>query len=747
MINCKYDLLTSEYRDGNYIVYKPDSLSNTTAIQVRSTKFDLKPDVKNETRVMHTTLSLAKYNGWFSMIAPYDTMNIPQSIHGSTFKLQNDAVYDSTVSAEENVKRVIKMYSDEVKQWLFNFATTNPNGWFGVNVDYVKNGEGGCFYDVSNPITGTQETYIPRYTASNAYNNRQRGDYNGMYRLFYSQYRYTTYGYTSPDTVVVGAYAGDNGYATAITLNGGMISPKMQYPDPSRGTSYNFRLLCPITLTFRNGGMRMHYADYTSTSYINNTIKYNGVTLNSAYWDPALLWTPTAMFWNKGGMHISYAVTSPVKFTIAYCKYSEESSALTNTATVAYGSSEVTINISAVLPNLERDTDHLGMLVPMYHYMIEDDNYFVVALFHNVKTVSAADPSSFKGLYILCMETGDIYNASTGFNYKRFTLDSSFDVTDLLYMYGWQQYDDAAELGSNAFQITALTDGSYTVYRFSSKRIEICPYKSYGNYYLVCNPELYDKWYVYDLDLHKIHMITNVPVSRNHCITPDGMHGFRFEVNNKTDYISNNNFFYPLTMYYDESVINSIGMVRITPLRLNYDAPALYHTFCDWYWSGCSSWSYAYKPNQTFEPIELNKTTATFQIKSSNPFDLLIMYFVVDITTDDRSLEFHHKRIEPSHTMYSNLQSVEIPYTLVDNTTSASAPFNNIKVYINEFLNNDMFVCNKNELIDVKLKASAITSTNQSFRIRLYDEDNNIITQEQLKQKYGVASIDLDFLF
>jgi hypothetical protein len=123
------------------------------------------------------------------------------------------------------------------------------------------------------------------------------------------------------------------------------------------------------------------------------------------------------------------------------------------------------------------------------------------------------------------------------------------------------------------------------------------------------------------------------------------------------------------------------------------------------------------------------------------------MYFVVDITTDDRSLEFHHKRSAPSHVMYSNLQSVEIPYTLVDNTATEYTPYSNIKVYINEFLNNDMFVCNANELIDVKLKQSAITSTNQSFRIILYDDDNNIITQEQLRQRYGVASIDLDFLF
>lgn len=755
MINCKYDLLTSEYRDGNYIVYKPDSLSNTTAIQVRSTKFDLKPDVKTNslTKVMHCKLSLAKYNdnsnnGYFGMIAPYDTMNIPQSIYGSTFKLQNDVVYDSSVSAEDNVKRVIKMYSDEVKQWLFNFATTNPNGIFRFNVDYVKNGVGGCLYDISNPITGTMEIYIPRYTASNAYNNLKRGENPGVFKLFHPQYYCNTYGYTSPDTVTVSVCTGDIGYNTAITLNGGLISPKMQYPDPSRGTSYNFRLPSPIILSFGNGGMRMHYADYTSTSYPSSFIKYKAVSLNSAAWDPTLLWTPTAMFWNKGGIHIGYNTqSSPVIFSIAYCKYSEESSALTNTATVAYGKTEVQVKISDVLPNLEMDSEHLGMLVPMYHYERENKNYFVVALFHNVKTVSAADPSSYKGLFILCMETGDIYNAKIGYNYRKFALDKSFDVTDLLYMYAWQQYDDAYEVGSNMFQYTISMSGLNTIYTFNSKRIEICPYKAFGNYYLVCNPELYSTWYVYDIDLHKIHMITNVPCSRNHCITSDGMHGFRFEVNNKTDYVINNNFTYPLQLYYDENVINSIGIIRPTPLRLNYDVSVSYPAFCDWNWNGYYSWSYAYKPNQTFEPIELNKTTAAFRIKSSDPHDLRMMYFVVDITTDDRSLEFHHKRIRPKHTNYSNLQSVEIPYTLVDNTAPEYTTYSNIKVYINEFLNNDMFVCNGNELIDVELKQSAITSTNQSFRIRLYDENNNIITQEQLKQRYGVASIDLDFLF
>lgn len=757
MINCKYDLLNSEYRDGYFIVYKPETLSNTTKFEVRSTKFDLKPDVKTKTKILHTKLSLAKYNddisanqGWFGLTAAYDTMNIPQSIHGSTFKLTNDVVYDSSISEEENVKKIIKMYSDEVKQWLFNFPNSLPDGYFYFNIDYVRNGEGGCVYDISNPITGTMELYIPRYTASNAYNNRRRGDYNGIFRLFCPQYAYNSRNITSPDTVRLALFGADSGYVTAITLNGSLLSPKMQFPDPSRGTSNDFIMPYPVTFTFRNGGMRMHYADYTSTSYSNNTIRIYGVSLNGANWDPTLLWTPTAMFWNKGGMHIGYINSSlPAKFSIGFCKYSEESSALTNSATLAYGASEITINVSAVLPNLELDADHLAMLVPIYHYMIDDDNYFVVALFHNLKTISASDPSSFKGLFIICMETGDMYDASTGFNYKRFSLDSSFDVTDLLFMYGWQQYDEALELGSNGFQYTTTTDGSYTVYTFSNKRIEICPYKLNGNHYLVCNPEINDKWFVYDIDLHKIHMVTNIPVSRNHCITPDGVHGFRFEVNNKTDYITNNNFFYPLTQYYDEDVINSIGIIRPSPIVLNYSVSASYPPFCSLSWSGFNSWSFTYKPNQTFEPIEMNKTTAAFRIHSSSPYDLRFMYFVVDITTDDNSLEFHHKRIRPNHTMYMNLQNVDIPYTLTYNTETltSSSSFNNIKVYINEFLNNDMYVCNGNELIDVSLKQSSITSTNQSFRIMLFDEDNNIITQEQLKQKYGVATLDFDFLF
>jgi hypothetical protein len=751
MINCKYDLLNSEYRDGNYIVYKPDALSNTTALQVRSTKFDLKPDVITKTKVMHTKLSLAKYNddtGGFGIQAAYDTMNIPQYINSSTFKLENDVVYDSTVSPEDNVKRVIKMYSDEVKQWLFNFSTTNNDNIYQLNADYIRNGEGGCIYDVANPASGSQYGFRARYTASNAYIVRLSTDTDGMFREFIPEYKYNSYGITSLDSVSIAVYTGDANDSEAITLSGAMVSQFMQFPDPSRGSSVNFKTPFPITFVAKNGEARMHYADYTSTSYLDDTIKVNGVSLNEYTWNPALLWSPTAMFWNRGGMHIGYHTsTSPIRFSIAFCKYIDESSALTNTATVAYGASEVTVNTIAVLPDLEMDAEHLAMLVPMYHYMIYDDNYFVVALFHNVNNVSAADPTSFKGLYILCMETGDMYNASTGFNHVKFNLDSSFDVTDLLYMYGWQQYDDAAELGSNAFQYTTTTDGSYTVYTFTNKRIEICPYKYCDKHYLVCNPELYDKWYTYDLDSHEIHMITNVPVSRNHCITLDGMDGFRFEVNNKTDYIINNEFLYPLTMYYDENIINSIGIVRPTPLVLYYDAPASYPPFCAMPWNEYDSWSMTYKPNQTFEPIEIDKTTSAFRIHNVSPYDLRMMYFVVDITTDDRFLEFHHGRIRPEHTMYMNLISVDIPYILTYNTTSTSAPFNNIKVYINEFLNNDMFVCNGNELSDVKLKQTAITSTNQSFRIRLYDEDNNIITQEQLKEKYGVASIDLDFLF
>lgn len=751
MINCKYDLLTSEYRDGNYIVYKPDALSNTTALQVRSTKFDLKPDVTTKTKVMHTKLSIVSSGTNFGMQAAYDTINIPQFIYNSSnFMLKQDVAYDSSISAEENVEKVVKMYSDEVKQWLFNFSNTNPDANYFFNYEYVKECLGGCVYDITSVETGTREAFEIKYTASNAYITRIRSNGQGTFTLFVPAYGYNSYGITSPDTVNVNIYTGDANESEAITLSGAMVSPYMQFPDSSRGYSKNFRMQNPITFTFRdNGVMRMHYADYTSTSYDSGIyMKYNGVSLNEYTWNPALLWSPTAMFWNTGGMHIGYHTsTSTTRFSIGYAKYSEESSALTNTATVAYGASEVTVNIIAVLPDLEMNAEHLAMLVPMYHYMIYDDNYFVVALFHNEKTVSAADPTSFKGLYILCMETGDMYNASTGFNHVKFNLDPSFDVTDLLYMYGWQQYDDAVELGSNTFQYTTTTDGSYTVYTFTNKRIEICPYKAFGNYYLVCNPELYDKWYVYDLDLHKIHMMTNVPVSRNHCITPDGMYGFRFEVNNKTDYIINNTFTYNPQLYYDENVINSIGLIRPTSLLLGYRMLGTYEPYCNVLWNGLLAWNLSYKYKQEYEPIEINKTTAVFFINRAAPNDVKCLYFVVDITTNGNYLEFHHKRITPEHLNLSSLQSVNMSYTLVDNTTSTSAPFNNIKVYINEFLNNDMFVCNGNELIDVKLKQSAITSTNQSFRIRLYDEDNNIITQEQLKEKYGVASIDLDFLF
>lgn len=751
MINCKYDLLTSEYRDGKYIVYKPDSLSNTTAFQVRSTNFDPLPDVKtnSSTRVMHTKLSIVSSGTNFGIQAAYDTINIPQSI-SSKFALSNDVVYDSTISAEENVKKVIKMYSDEVKQWLFNFADTNPESLYVLNSDYVKQGLGGCVYDINDVDTGNREGYETRYTASNAYITHVRGSHQGSFTLLIPAYAYNSFGITSPDTVNSNIYTGDSGHILAITLSAGMVSPKMQLPDPSRGKR-NLFMQNPITFTFRSSSdpPRMHYADFTSTSYDSNIyIKYNGVKLKYSTHNTSLLFTPGCMFWNKGGIHIGYNTSStPATFSIAYCKYSEESSALTNTAIVTYGDTEVQVKIADVLPNLEMDSNHLGMLVPMYHYERDNKNYFVVALFHNLNTVSAADKSSYKGLFILCMETGDIYNAKLGYNYRKFALDRSFDVTDLLYMYGWQQYDDAYDVGSNMFQYTISMSGLSTVYTFNSKRIEICPYKAFGNYYLVCNPELYSTWYVYDIDNHRIHAVTNVPCSRNHCLTPDGMHGFRFEVNNKTDYVINDNFIYQPLLYYDENVINSIGIIRPTPVKLGYRLSGTYEPFCYLLWNGLLAWNLSYKYKQEFDPIDINKTTATFFINKEEPHDVKSLYFVVDITTDDNYLEFHHKRFTPEHLNFSSMESVNIPYTLVDNTSSASlTPYNNIKVYLNEFLNSDTFVSNSNDLIDVKLKQSSITTTNRSFRIILYDEDNNIITQDELRKKYGVATIDIDFL-
>lgn len=763
MINCKYDLLKSEYRDGKYIIYKPDSLSNTTALQVRSTNFDPLPDVKTNslTRVMHTKLSIVNSDAKrlepfrvrgtnFGMQAAYDTINIPQFIYNSSnFALNHDVVYDSTISAEENVKKVIKMYSDEVKQWLFNFSATNPDSKYFFNSAYVKQCLGGCVYDITNVDTGNREEYVIKYNASNAYITRIRGKNRGSFTLLIPTYAYNHFGITSPDTVNSNIITCDSGYVSAITLSAAMTSPKMQFPDPSRGNRVLF-MQNPITFAFKSDGARMHYIDYTSTSYDSNVyMKYKGVdTKFNMIMNASLLFTPTCMFWNKGGIHIGYITAStPAVFSIAYCKYSEESSALTNTATVVYGDTEVQVKISDVLPNLEMDSNHLGMLVPMYHYEREGKNYFVVALFHNVNTVSAADKSSYKGLFILCMETGDIYNAKIGYNYRKFALDRSFDVTNLLYMYGWQQYDDAYEVGSNMFQYTISMSGLSTVYTFNSKRIEICPYKAFGNYYLVCNPELYSTWYVYDIDNHRVHAVTNVPCSRNHCITPDGMHGFRFEVNNKTDYVINNNFIYQPLLYYDENVINSIGLIRPTPVKLSYSLPESYEPYTYLSWNGLFAWNLSYKYKQEFDPIDINKTTATFFINKSEPHNIKILYFVVDITTDDNYLEFHHKRITPEHANLSSLEHVDIPYTLVDNTASTSlTPYNNIKVYLNEFLNSDTFVSNSNDLIDVKLKQSSITTTNRSFRIILYDENNNIITQDELRKKYGVATIDIDFL-
>ena len=748
MINCKYDLLKSEYRDGKYIVYKPDSLSNTTALQVRSTKFDPLPDVKTNasTRVMHTKLSIVSSGTNFGIQAAYDTINIPQFINNSSkFALNQDVVYDSSISAEENVKKVIKMYSDELKQWLFNFSDTNPDSLYVLNVDYVKQCLGGCVYDINNVDTGNREGYELRYTASNAYiiqttvNNRDRN------LLFVPSYNYNSCKITSPDSVTLNTYN--------LKLNSNlicaMVSPKMQTPDPSRGNSVNFQMMNPITfVNITYLARRLLYAEYTSTSYTDNLITYNTSSIKPFTQDESLLFTPGCMFWNKGGIHITYVTSStPAIFSIAYCKYSEESSALTNTATVTTNDTEVEVKISDVLPDLEMDSEHLGMLVPMYHYERDNNNYFVVALFHNLNTVSAADPSSYKGLFILCMETGDIYNAKTGFNYRKFALHRSFDVTNLLYMYGWQQYDDAYDVGSNMFQYTISMSSLSTVYTFNNKRIEICPYKAFGNYYLVCNPELYSTWYVYDIDNHRVHAVTNVPCSRNHCLTPDGMHGFRFEVNNKTDYIINNNFIYQPQLYYDENVINSIGLIRPTPVKLGYLTPGNYEPYCYLLWNGLLSWNLSYKYKQDYEPIDINKTTAFFFINKAEPHDVKSLYFVVDITTDDNYLEFHHKRVTPEHLNLSPLEHVDIPYTLVDNTSSTSlTPYNNIKVYVNEFLNSDMFVSNSNDLIDVTLKRTSITSTNQSFRIILYDEDNNIITQDELRKKYGVATIDIDFL-
>ena len=102
----------------------------------------------------------------------------------------------------------------------------------------------------------------------------------------------------------------------------------------------------------------------------------------------------------------------------------------------------------------------------------------------------------------------------------------------------------------------------------------------------------------------------------------------------------------------------------------------------------------------------------------------------------------------PKREQFPPLQLVNIENTLTNNTsTTTIKPYNNIKVYINEYINNDTYVNNSDDVIDVKLKKSSITTTNQSFRIILFDENNTLITQDDLKQKYGVASIDLDFLF
>lgn len=740
MINCKYDLLNCEHLDGNFIVYRPDSLSNVTAFQVRSTHFEPKPDVKNnlKTRCMHTSLSLVKYKGDFNITSPSDTLNINQSIGGS-FKLSRDVSYDESISAEENVKHVIKMYSDEIKQWLFNFASVS-NGYYSYNTYYVKHCIGGCGDDSNNPLDNSGYTYyVHRYTASNAYILHRRPTNAGSIQYFVPNYNALTLHLKTPDTVSLGGMQLYTNQKQPLRLIAGMISPKMQYPDDSRGFDRNFAMPLPLMFCCIGDKLFMNYCDYTSTAYGSSNIIVNkSVELNPPIWEHTMMWTPGCMFWNRGGINISYTSS---RLSIAYCKFSEESSALTSTPTIV---TDVTANINAVLPDLVIDSNHYASLIPMYHFESEGDdkNYFVVALFHNERTYSAMYPTSYKGLFILCMETGDMYNAATGFNNKSFALSSDFDVNDLLWMYGWQQYDDAAELGSNAFMFTTSTNSVNTTHTFTKKRVEICPYKAFGNYYLVCDREKFDTWFVYDLDKHNIHCVTNVSVEYNHCLSTEGMYGFRFVTNNKTQYVINNNYVYPNNSRYNENIIDCIGIVR--PIPLNMTLTNLPEGYGDYF----VMHSFTYKPKEMYEPIDINKSLAAFAITTSLPINSMALFFVVDITTDEGFVEFHHKRLVPKHLQRATIQPIDVDYVFKDNTKAFMIkPYNNIKVYINEFINNDTYVNNSDDVIDVKLKTSDITTTNQSLRIRLYDENNNVITQENLKEKYKLATIDLDFLF
>lgn len=740
MINCKYDLLNCEHLDGNFIVYRPDSLSNVTAFQVRSTHFEPKPDVKNnlKTKTLHTSLSLVNYKGDFNITSPSDTLNINQSIGGS-FKLSRDVAYDENISAEENVRRVIKMYSDELKQYLFNFANSVGDAFFTLNTYYVNQCIGGCCNDAHNPIdeSGQWTHFQPRYTASNAYILKKPGSNYGASFVYIPSYgSISDLHLKTPDTTGLSGMNLNSEQTQPFNLVAGMISPKMQYPDDSRGYDINFNMPHPIVFTVIGDNIiTMHYCDYTSTSYPSKQINNKSVVLNSITWEHTMMWMPGCMFWNRGGINISYTSS---RLSIAYCKFSEESSALTNTSTIA---TDVTANINAVRPDLIMDSNHYASLIPMYRFELEGDgkNYFVVALFYNERTYSAMYPTSYKGLFILCMETGDMYNASTGFNNKSFALSSDFDVSDLLWMYGWQQYDDAAELGANAFMFTTSTNGVNT---FTKRRVEICPYKAFGNYYLVCDREKFNTWYVYDLDNHNIHCVTNVSVEYNHCVSTEGMYGFRFVTNNKTQYVINNNYTYPSNPTYNENIIDCIGIVRPIPLNLTFDnLPEGY----DYYFVRSS---YTYKPKEIYEPIDVNKSLAAFAITTSLPVNSMALYFVVDITTDEGFVEFHHKRQTPKHLQRATIQPIDVEYVFKDNTKAFMIkPYNNIKVYINEFINNDTYVNNSDDVIDVKLKTSDITTTNQSLRIRLYDENNNVITQDDLKQKYKLATIDLDFLF
>ena len=751
-ISCKYDLMQVPYNNGRYIIDRPVMTSVVSDMKIRSCKFDPKPDVTYDGRTLKCKLSLAKYNSGFKVDMHGDALDIPEVVD-DTFSITIDKyVYDDTLSAEENVRNVISIFNDMIKPWLFSFIQTTPESAFLMNPLYVRDAIGGCCWDNKTYSADhvDDQQFIIRYTASNGYNTRRRGDYNGLNRHWHVQYSYGDWNMYTPDTRTVSIWTLQNGYITSITLSSSMISPKMQYPDPDRG-NYVARMQSPIIMTPRLGACIINYVNYNvaTTGLLNSTQVTEGYRFKYSK-----LWLPSSMY-VTGVNHplgiFVYQDASDYAMKCWYCKYDNESSSITNTNTV----NTISINIAATRPDLVFSNEFYCMLIPIYHYIYPDDedeyNYFVTVMFYGNTSTNAYE--RYEGLYIFCMETGDFYDARTGYNHYKFILDDDMvtvqSLKNIIFLFGLQQYEDASAIGQNVYQYTVTHDDSNTIHTFHNKRVDICPYKLYGNYYLVNDAAISNYWYVYDIDTNKIIKTTNVNVARNHVVTLDGMTGFRFVVNNTTDYIVNDNFFYPNDYHYDENVVNSIGLYRPFWMNCKYtvsDVGNAWRYYGQWSYDSNQIFSNTYKPFETFEPLTFDTTTAFSIINTDANKTRRSMYFAVDIDSNDKLVQYHTKRQLPEHPTYSSLNHVNIDHYFIDGTALDIVPYRCIKIYIQPFDNNDGLVTVEGEHIDVRLKRSAIDNTLQRFYITLLDENDNRIEQQQLRERYGIAFVDIDYL-